>query len=339
MIITKSPYESNVFSEWASTYYGICMNRPLPARLPALPVEILTGLSMVYCGARQPLPECELITENWPAPAKVHQDLFVVGSAGGKDALAVAHKLRSEGMRGVFFHTRGTNPCYPTEYKSAMSQAQTIKCGYAEMKIKIGKKSYLENPARNHCLLLLQMSCALNIGASVVVQGLHSNRVAETQPFVAGWSDCVEMAQAGKEMVESMAPWVTNRITNLPQSDTESLDYMVEHIPDLLPEVQSCMLPVWRLPHVRQASCRRVGYELLPRRCGSCYKCIREWIVLKEHGYYKLSPAYEEYSLNLVVKKHAPFCYGPVARTWSREKILKAFLSRPSKERGRTAVS
>ncbi len=124
------------------------------------------------------------------------------------------------------------------------------------------------------------------------------------------------------------APWLNNRIDGLPRSDTQSIKYVATHAPQFLPIVQSCMTTARVHGMLRARSCKLVGYELLPSRCGYCYKCCREWLVLKELGVCKPSNAYEEYARERLVQC-APFCFGPVAHGWDREEVMTRFSCRP----------
>ncbi len=314
----------------ASKLYAACSHKPLPDALPLMSTHLRPSLECVYGGASRECPDLTDDGSTFHQPDRVYAAHAVVGVAGGKDSLAAALVLRDEGYDLTFVHVRGINPAYPGEADAAREQAAALGARFTEVSVRIGKKEYVDNPARNHAILLVQASVAARLGAGLVVQGLHTQRAAASQPFDTGWSDCREMGVAGQRTLAGVAPWLMNRLTNLPESDTESLDCVVHRAPQLLHLVRSCMQPLRYHRQVREANRRKAGYDLLPGRCGSCYKCCREWIVLREYGYYPEAPTYRKHVERLLVDNHAVFCYGPAAATWSRERVLRTFLARPT---------
>lgn len=321
---------SDSYTKSSEKLYKTCSHNPLADTIDPISTLIEPSIRGVYWGARRQPPKIVDDGSVFTAPSVHHSMHAIVGMTGGKDSLAAALCLRDEGYTVTFLHIRGINPAYTAEAESSLEQAKIVSGRYVELKVKIPKKEYLENPARNHVILLLQASVAVTQHAGTVVQGLHTQRLAANQPFDTGWSDCKEMADFGKEMIEGLAPWLENRLHDLPESDTESIDCVVHRAPDLLPLVRSCMQPLRYLSSVRSANIKKAGYDLLPGRCGSCYKCCREWLVLREHGYYKESQTYRDHVERLLVDKHALFCYGPESAGWGRDRILKTFLSRPT---------
>lgn len=326
---------SNYFFDLATELYDVVNHDPLLKDLPALPACLHPSVRCVYRGAGLEVPDVNerkfSDSLGLVHPKITHDDLFVLGSTGGKDSLAVALLLLKEGMRGVAVHVRGINPAYPQEAATAREQARALKMEYREVRVRVNK-AYIENPARNHSILLILAAYAHMLGASTVVEGLHKARVGETQPFKTGWSDCNEMAEAGVEMLSECAPWLYNRTERLPLSDTESIEYVYNHAPEMVPSIQSCMTTARHHARVRAISCKLAGYDLMPGRCGGCYKCCREWLVLRELGsdYALPSEMYQEHVVDRLVQS-APFCFGPTSASWSREEILKQFLARPSR--------
>ncbi len=324
---------STLLLDAAATLYNVVNHDPLLSELPPMPRCLYPSVDLVYKGAGRMLPTFLVsTTEHVPRPVRLHDDLFVLGMTGGKDSLAVAIKLIKEGMRGVGVHVRGINPAYPHEASAAQEQARALKMKYREVRVRVNKE-YIENPARNHTILLILAEYARILGAGTVVEGLHEARVAATQPFKTGWSDCKEMARAGQEMLSDCVPWLNNRLVDLPMSDTESIEYVHTNAPRMIPMVRSCMTTARHYARVRAISqCIHEPHLMLPGRCGACYKCCREWLVLREIGSECAPPndAYRKYAEDGLVRS-APFCFGPVAATWSREKIISEFLCRPSR--------
>ncbi|MEY4952828.1 MAG: Queuosine biosynthesis protein QueC [Pseudomonadota bacterium] len=257
--------------EWGSQW-------PLPARadVPAIWQGFLSavgahaGCSIKAAGAAIAAPTVSL------DPARA-----VVLFSGGKDGLAVALKLRSEGMFPVLLHVRGINggAYVKQEAEAARAVADIAEFPFRELKVKLaGKSDHIENPTKNLALACLAASLAVAWGAGVVALGLQSEDRWSTNPR-CGLSDNIDVALPGCAAIEAMVPGL-RLIPASFATDASSLVQIATACPEALPAISSCMTGARFKRSVREANERRFGVTLLPGRCGSCYKCAIEAAVL-----------------------------------------------------------
>lgn len=257
--------------EWGSQW-------PLPARadVPVVWQGFLSavgahaGCSVKAMGAAIAAPVVDL-----------DQTKAIVLFSGGKDGLAVALKLRADGMQPVLLHVRGINggAYVKQEAEAARAVAEIAGFPFRELKVKLaGKSAHVENPTKNLALACLAASLAVSWGAGCVALGLQSEDRWSTNPR-CGLSDNIDVALPGCAAIEAIVPGL-RMIPASFATDAASLVQIVSDCPEALPAISSCMTGARFKRTVREANVRRYGVGLLPGRCGSCYKCALEAVVL-----------------------------------------------------------
>lgn len=245
--------------------------------------------------------------------------------SGGKDSLAAALKLQATGHRVHLFNVPGINPSYGHERKHAQSLAAFLGLPLVEQGVKLAPQAYTENPAKNTTILALAADWGIPRGFGTYAMGTLSRDTGATTPFESGWSDALEMTQAGADMLAAYAPGACLD-PYLLRSETDSLLTILAHqqAPALLNRVSSCMLPARYKPSTRRANERKFG-PLLPGRCGSCYKCAQEILVLEAAGWRICGDAQRAHCVDML-RKAAPMFHGPAAKHWSAGKIVEEYV-------------
>jgi hypothetical protein len=215
-----------------------------------------------------------------PPVAKLNQRHVVVLFSGGKDSLAAALKLRADGLSPVLLHIRGINgSAYAHEAQAARDVAAACGMPLREVLVKLaGKSAHVENPTKNLVLALLGAGAAVMWGAGSVALGMLK---ADThaQNIRCGISDNVALALPGFAAIEATVPGLRMIPAPLP-NDCESFRRVLSDCPEALPLLSSCMGGQRFKKSLSEGNASRFGVRLLPGRCGSCYKCALEQIVL-----------------------------------------------------------
>lgn len=317
----------DVYTELAEELYGLAANKPLPDKLPPVPESCISLIMHLYWGARHKVPPLE-VRDFVPCRPVVSSNKVLVGATSGKDSVSVTSYFITKGACTTMVHVKGINPMYPHECEAARRIAETLGCEFYTVQVKIGKKLRIENPLRNTAILLLLTSVAAKLGAGKITLGLQDTFFAKDgNRFDSHWSDYHEVNCAGRDMLVGIAPWITQQVEGLPcRLDAACLKYLVDNRPNLLPLIRSCMQPLRFHAQIRRANYEKAGYELLPGRCGSCWKCCVEWLVLHKYKVYADAPVYERHVRSKLCE-FAEELYGVEARNWSEDRKIAEYLN------------
>lgn len=250
----------------------------------------------------------------------------VVCFSGGKDSVAAAIKLRDEGRNVFLFHVAGINTSYPDEIMHVVQLAQYLNMPLHVMHIKQqGKTSFKESPVKNQLIASLALDYAVenNIGVSICFGDFKTDTTQNSQ-FFESWSDTQEMWSAWLALVRSYF----SDIELIIPFDTynETLD-IISDSRELLEKVCGCIMPYRFRKMTRERNEKKYIIELLPNRCGSCWKCCTEYIFLVDKGIVPLNNKFYEHCLNFLVKK-LPSVH-PEVKELTVKSAYETFLHRP----------
>jgi hypothetical protein len=136
---------------------------------------------------------------------------------------------------------------------------------------------YVENPTKNQMLLAIAADLAPKWSASKIAMGMIANRNLTNVDFEAGYSDAVEMHALAGKWIESNLQGVQVE-PPLVKNDTDSFLEVVDT--GVLPLLQSCMATPRFRNSLHKSNQAKFKLELMPERCGSCFKCALEYLHL-----------------------------------------------------------
>ena len=219
-----------------------------------------------------------------PYDKKHHSTVWVAFTAG-KDSVAAALKLREKGYSPILYHLHGINRSWPTELKNSRRAAHALGMPLVVDEVSVrgkraeGPREIVCTPLRNQILLLMMCARMAAHGGRDYAFGTVTTDTERTQSPHHDWSDGASAMRTGHKYAESRFPGLT--CLNFLQDEVESLAIVAAH--GMLDYTRSCMTP-HRFQGVRRAaSVKRFG-ELLPGRCGECFKCCAEAVVLDAMG-------------------------------------------------------
>lgn len=212
----------------------------------------------------------------------------VVAFSGGKDSTATAMKLVSEGKNVYLFYVKGINKAYPDEENHAKEIAAKLGLPiHIENVRQSGKSSFKESPIKNQVIASMALDYAVSngYGTSIAFGDFTTDNMSNSQ-FFESWSDTQEMWDAWLCFVKTYVPNVELIIPFETYNDT--LDIISEN-KEVLELVCGCILPYRFRAMTKAANEKKYNIELLPNRCGSCWKCCVEYIFLVEKGVFELN--------------------------------------------------
>lgn len=276
-------------------------------------------------GSQWPLPDSAILPQEWQgvldviggyadikpratgasdaiAPKDLAPRRAIVLFSGGKDGLAAALKLREGGLRPVLLHVRGINgAAYAHEYEAAKTVAEAVSMPFRSVDVALrGKSAHVENPTKNLVLALIGATLAVEWKAGVVALGLAGDDTTSTN-VRCGLSDNINVAAKGAAAIMAMVRGLDVRPSVI-EDETESLCVVSASARHALPVISSCMTGARFKGKLHKDNVQKFGAALMPGRCGSCYKCAFEQIVLAAIEGRMLEPRWADHCVEKIRK-------------------------------------
>lgn len=221
---------------------------------------------------------------------KHHNQVFdeekvVVAFSGGKDSLACVLKLLDDGYKPILFYVDGINRSYSTyELEHAKSTAELLNLDLYIYKLKIsGKCDFIENPIKNQFILSLMVDYGLKYDINKYALGTMSTDTLDSISNEYMLSDCYELLMATESFYRQYIRYFELLIPLADETESYCVIKSFDKL-DLLAECFSCMTPLRYKQNIIKTNERKYNVSLLPNRCGSCYKCCQEALILSEMG-------------------------------------------------------
>ena len=256
---------------------------------------------------------------------------IVVCFSGGKDSVAVALHFRSLGKNVFLYHLRGINKSYPDEHIRAERVAALMGLPLYVDKVQlVGKNIYKENPIKNQVVATLALNYAVQqgLGAEIAFGDFTDDSVS-TGVFDRNWSDTKEMWDAFRLILEGVIP---NFKIEIPFKNYLETLLLVAQNKNLLVSVQGCMAPQRFRRHWHDSNSQKYKIELLPNRCGSCWKCCVEYIYLTDNGLLNYNQEFYFHCLR-VLKEKIPTEHPECGGVSSYADVYKVYIPAPVPKR------
>ena len=255
---------------------------------------------------------------------KKHEEKnVVVCFSGGKDSTAAAMVMREKGYNVYLYYVQGINKSYPDELQHARDIANLLGMPLAVERVSLsGKTTFHDNPVKNQFIASLALDWAIEngIGTKICFGDFYTDNVTNSS-FLEAWSDCQEMWKAHRDFVRTFVP--TYDIFIPFKNYIETMDIVAGH-KDILDKIQGCVLPYRFRKTTKVKNEEKYGVELLPNRCGSCWKCCVEYIHYADTGIMPYNKALYIHCMDFLKGKMAILHGEIIGRDY--ESVYKAFL-------------
>lgn len=235
-------------------------------------------------------------------PNAQNNDNVVVCFSGGKDSTAAALLMREKGFNVTLYYINGINKSYPNELERAKKIANYLCMPLFVEKIsQKGKTTFHDNPIKNQLIASMALDYAIdnNLSHTIVFGDFYTDNIHNSS-FLEAWSDCIEMWKEHKKYVRHFVPDYDIKIPF--KNYIETMD-IISKDKTLLNIVQGCVLPHRFRESVRKNNEKKFGIELLPQRCGSCWKCCTEYIHFADIGVLPYNKKFYKHCLNFLKNK------------------------------------
>lgn len=253
-------------------------------------------IDILYSRCGQPIPEKNVLNSLPEINIPVNDKQILLAFSGGKDSVAHAAYLVDHGFDTTLFFVRNANRAYPHEYQVAQNIASMLNCGFVEDTLRYkGSVSKAESPVKNHVILSLMIDYMQRNNVTKCACGTYLEDTLQKTSTFFGLSDAYEFYLAFEKAIRATFPnfhWICWF-----KSEVHALAYLVNKHPELITEYQSCLLPDRYRPRVKAANERKHNITLMPNRCGSCWKCAQEYLILHMFHYHTLTPDYLKNSI------------------------------------------
>lgn len=228
-----------------------------------------------------------------------NSDIVVVCVSGGKDSFATALYYKEQGYDVKLFHLLGINKCYPDEHRAVEQGAKYLGLPLFEEFVKLtGSHQYVEHPLKNWILANAALSYAVNVwDTSAVAFGNFNTGYLIDNKFEVCGGDTVDLWNMYNKIIQTVIP---DFEVLLPISDISESLKVVGQDRKLLEISQSC-IGTYRFREYKGNLVRKkYGVDLLPHRCGSCWKCAVEYLYYVEHGIFDMNEPYYKHCLKIL---------------------------------------
>ena len=202
---------------------------------------------------------------------------IIVCYSGGKDSLTAIRHYQKLGYNVYAYHIKGLNKAYTDEYKVAEQAAERFgfklivdEVGYS------GQHVWIEHPMKNMIMANMALTYGIthNITTKIAVGSFRTAFLFDNAFDVCA-GDCIDMWHLYESVVQRIIPKFKIYVPNY---NFQTSYKAIEKEPDMLKYSISCMTPNRFRNLFRQRTETNYKVDLLPYRCGCCWKCAAEYM-------------------------------------------------------------
>lgn len=268
-----------MFFEIGSMLYSAFMQKKPVAAVPSEYVDIVQTVAKKVGWDMQ----CSGVNIGGTVGGLAVNNKVMLALSGGLDSVYLMHKLKDDGYDVTALHVAGLNKTSSSyEEKYARQAAHDAAVEYVCAKFNSPRQAFPDNPFKNQLI----MSMMLDIG---VKRGIYRYAIG------SDWTTPISQAAAGFTVTDSIevnrAYWDGIK-KRFPQaelifiSDDVKKYQRLQMLYDIgaLRHVSSCIAPQRFRDSLHKRNQEKYHIALMDGRCGSCYKCAMEYILLVEAG-------------------------------------------------------
>ena len=319
MVTIKTP--AGPYSGIWTPLYQACSQKPLPDTLRVTDASVKAFVKLLYKTDGQKHPPKLIVDRGGGgliSPASVADQINFpkkalpkecwIGYSGGKDSIAAAIKLMRRGFNvtGCFV----TGLCHSFDEKqAAIDTAAILGIKLHILPVSItGKSDRPENPTKNLLIVGLMADKAARLGVNHYALGTENEddgdgTVGDAFNSDFNFSDSAAVLDAGRSVFKDI-PGFTLYSSEVMHGSTDSYETVLSHKrgKEILAASRSCVAPFRFRKNWKRMNEEKYKAELLPGRCGSCYKCAIEYLHLEALGVVKPNRELAAHSWRILCK-------------------------------------
>ena len=218
----------------------------------------------------------------------------LIGLSGGLDSVYHAARLQEQGYEVVGVHIKGLNRNSSSfEYNSVKRIARLLGLQVHVVTFNTPRQEFADNPFKNQLVLSIMLDIGVSEG--IYRYALGSDYCTPLSESTAGFTitDAAEVNQMYWQGVQEHFPQAELIFIDGDTKKAERLCYLWNKDRRLVDAVSSCIAPMRYRRHLHQQNAVKYDISLLSDRCGSCYKCCMEYLLLVHTGQINGDKRYE----------------------------------------------
>lgn len=247
------------------------------------------NINLLYQFHQQPLPNIInykfiniIINEN-----NFNDEGIIIGASGGLDSCYAALKAKDEGKKVILIHFQGLNKNFPKETEQIINFAKTNSMSLYIINVKNkGKNFFPDNPFKNQLILSALAEIGYKLSINNIMLGATGTFNIEKSKIGFNVTDTIENYNSFLNGLKLYYPLINIIYLNKDITKYTMLKYIVDNHIESLQYICSCINPNRFVTMLHNNNEKKYNIKLLKYRCGSCFKCAMEYILLYEIGYY-----------------------------------------------------
>lgn len=226
---------------------------------------------------------------------------IIVCYSGGKDSFSVIRHYQKMGYNVFPYHIRGINKTYYDEWKIA--QQATEKLGlplYIDSVKYSGQHVWIEHPMKNMIMMNMALTWGVRQGITTrVATGNFRTSLLEDVAFEVCAGDCSDVWGLYNKVIQRFIP---NFKVHIPNKNYHTAYKALLKESQYLPYTISCVTPNRFRELFRTRTLNNFpNADLLPNRCGCCWKCAAEYIFFCDNDVLKFDMPYYIHCLEVLL--------------------------------------
>ena len=231
---------------------------------------------------------------------------IIVCFSGGKDSFGVARHYQKLKYNVYLYHLKGLNATYCGEFSEHLvAQKAADYMGLPLIVEEVsytGYHDYFEHPMKNMIMASRALSWGVRNGITTkIAVGTFKTAFLEDNSFKVCAGDCVEMWKVYDKVIRRIVPKYK---TLIPNENYQTAYNIIKDEPQALEVLISCMTPNRFRKSFRKRTIDKYGIDLLPNRCGCCWKDCVEYIWFADKGLVPLNKRYYIHCLEVLANSH-----------------------------------
>lgn len=218
-----------------------------------------------------------------------------VALSGGLDSVYLMHRLKEDGYDVTAVHVAGLNK-FSGKYEEQAARTAAAKAGakFVKAVFNAPKQHFPDNPFKNQLVLAMMLDICVPKG--IYRFALGSDWTTPLSEAVVGFTitDSIEVNREYWAGVRQRLPQAELLFIPDDVKKVHRLAYLFDK--GALADVSSCVSPLRFRQSLHERNEQKYGLHLMPNRCGSCYKCAMEYILLVEAGRIPKNPKFYDHA-------------------------------------------
>lgn len=238
---------------------------------------------------------------DFTVPAIQENKKVMVAMSSGLDSVYLMHKLIDDGYDVTLCHIKGLNKSSACqEEKRAKQIAKLNNLKLVIVPFSAPKQTFADNPFKNQLILSIMLTEGIKRG--IYRYALGSDWTTPLNEGVVGFSitDTIEVNQeywAGvqKHFAQAELMFIDNDVKK-----ASRIAYLYAKHPATFKFISSCVAPYRFQKHWHELNSNKYNVHLLDGRCGACYKCCMEYLLLCEQGFITKNEQFYNHCWNIL---------------------------------------